>query len=97
MGLFVGSLQPDERCVGVPLCGRELDVAEQFLDLANIGPSVEQMGREGVTQTMGPDRTQQAGLEASVVHDATDGSDSEPSAAGIQEQRRLFVAWVFPP
>ena len=94
MGLFVGSLQPDERCVGVPLCGRELDVAEQFLDLANIGSGVEQMGCEGVAQTMRPYRAQQAGLEASVVHHPTDGPHSEPTAARIQEQRQLFVVLV---
>ena len=53
MGFFVGGPQASGAHVGVDLRGDQAFMAEQFLDAANVGPSVEQVRGETMPQGVG--------------------------------------------
>lgn len=67
-------------------------MTEEFLDSAQVGPGLEQMGGEGVTQGMGPDAVLCAGTQHVAMHDAADAAVGEGAAASVQEQARFVSA-----
>lgn len=72
--------------VGVTLRGGECRVAEHFLDGTQIGPGIEKMRRESVSETMrGQMLPQTAPLELR-EKDAMHGTPGEPAAAGVPEE-----------
>src|SRR5665213_91801 len=88
--------------VAVDLRRRERAVAEQLLDRAEIGAALEQVGGEGVAETMGMrrDATQRARVEPVAAHGEEQGvvgARGEGGACFVQVARhpvrRLLAEW----
>ena len=62
MGFFVDFFEVFRTYVGVDLGGRQVAVAEHFLDTAQIASPVQQVGSEGVAEGVGADLLVQGGL-----------------------------------
>ena len=82
MGVAVGGRQATGRHVRVDLGRREVLVAEQLLDDAQVRAAVEQVRREGVPQRVGRDALGQAGAAAQAVEPVAQTTDAERRAAG---------------
>ena len=63
MGLVVDFAEVAPRDVGVDLGGGEAGVAEEFLDGAQVGAGLEQVGGEGVAERVGADAMLGAGAQ----------------------------------
>src|SRR5579859_316444 len=77
MGTVVDASQPATVDVAVDLRRRERAVAEELLDHPEVGAALEQVGGEGVPETMG------------VGDEAAQRARIEPAAAGGDEERVL--------
>jgi hypothetical protein len=69
--------------VGVDLGGGEAGVAEEFLDGAQVGAGLQQVGGEGVTQGVGADAVLGAGAQHVPMDDAADAARSKRPAARV--------------
>ncbi len=78
--------QPSPRDMGVDLGGGEAGVAEEFLDGAQVGAGLEQVGGEGVAQGVRADAMLSAGAQQMAMDDAADAAGGEGAAAGVQKQ-----------
>ena len=85
MGLPIGGLQATGRDVGVDLGRRQVLVAEQLLDDAQVGAAVEQMGRERVAEGMRRDAQRQPGARAQAIEPVAQAADAERTAEVVQE------------
>lgn len=86
MRLTVGRTQTFDADVRVELRRRQRRVAEEFLHHTEIGPALEEVGRGGMSETVGPHRRPARGLDGP-VHDAASYALIEASAARTEQQR----------
>ncbi len=77
--------------LGVLLRGREGGVAEEFLDGAQVGAAIEQVGGEGVAQGVRGDVLEDAGLQQPRFEVALDAARRQPAAAMIDKERLLVA------
>src|SRR4051812_24085501 len=82
--------------MGVQLCGSQISVAEQLLDTAQIGTTVQQVGREAMPQGMGTRRIDQAGSEQVRFEQTADAPRRQTGTALIEEEGRLPGKSGFP-
>ena len=75
--------------VGVDLCRTHVGMTEQLLNRPQIGPTVEEVGGEGV-----PERVRVHGRRGTAVEDAPDVARGERIAPTVDEERRLRIAGV---
>ncbi len=61
MGLVINRHQVFHAQVGIALGGGEAGVPEEFLDVADAGPAIQQVGGEGMAQGMGADLLAEGG------------------------------------
>lgn len=73
--------------VRVALRGRELHVAEQFLDRAQVGAALQQVRRKRMPQRMRRDAEARAARRDVLGNEALDAPPAEARAAEIHEQR----------
>jgi len=73
--------------VGVTLRRAQPRVAEQFLNRAQIGAGLEQMGRKRVAQRVRADAAGDRRLPHVLANDAIDAPGGETAAAQIQKKR----------
>jgi len=71
--------------VGVDLGGGEALVAEEFLDAAEVGAVVEQVGGEAVAEGVGADAGVEAGHDQILVELAADGAGGDGGAVFVEE------------
>lgn len=71
--------------VGVDLGGRDVGVAEEFLNDAEIGTVLEEVGGEGVAKEVGVDVLVNAGLLSAIFDDLPDTIGGERSATDGEE------------
>lgn len=82
---MVGLAEAIGRDVGVDLRRRDVSVAEHFLDRTQVGPVIEQMRREGMTQHVGRNRLADIGGAGGVFHDLPDARAVHGIAARRQK------------
>ena len=88
MGLVVHRPQPRDRDVGVELRRGQRRVAEQFLDDAQVGAALEQVGGRAVAQPVRADVRCPVDRGDRLVHDRAGLPLIEAAAAGTDQQRR---------
>ena len=90
VGLIVDGHEVVQRDARVALGGRELGVAEEFLDRAEVGAVAEQVGGVGVTESMGVEAGVAVGEETVFFDEQLDAAGGETGAAAVDEQSILF-------
>src|SRR5262245_32829127 len=73
--------------VRVALCGRELHVAEQFLNRTKIGAALKQVRRERVAQRVRADTEPCAAGRHVTRHETLHASPRQAGATEVEEQR----------
>jgi len=86
MGLIVDRHELIDADLGVFLGGGEGDMAEEFLDGAQVGAAVEKVGGEGMAQGMGRGLLENPGLDELLFEVALDASRRQASAAVVEKQ-----------
>ena len=94
MGVPVDSPEPRRRDVCVDLCRREALVAQQLLDDPKVGPAIEEVRGEGVTEGVRRDAVGKSGAATEDVEPQPQPSDAEGSAPMIQEDLGWFASLV---
>ena len=89
MCLVVGVSKPLARHVGVDLSGRDVGVPEELLNLAQSGPTVEQVRRKAVPEGVGRDVGANARLLNVVLDDQLQPLARQPPPSWVEEHRFL--------
>ena len=85
MRLTVGRTQTFDADVRIELRRRQRRVAEKFLDHTKIGSAFEEVGRGGMSETVGAHRRPARGVDCP-VHDAASHALIEASTARAEEK-----------
>src|SRR3990172_11329122 len=88
---FLQILSVDMR---IDLCRRNIHMPQQFLDNTKIGPTLQQMRREGMTERMRMDVFLDAGLFGVFGDHLPDPFSSESRAPGIEEENIFGFAFA---
>gem|GEM_PF-205513 len=88
VGAIVDIHQMIERHLGVALGGGEAGVSEEFLDRAQVGAPVEEVGGVGVAQGVGTGAERQDAAR-SALDETLDGAHPDARSAAADEQRML--------
>src|SRR2546421_3347505 len=87
MGLVVQLAPPPIGYVGVELGRGQVGVSEHLLDAAQVGPALEEVGRERVAQEVGMDPLRlEAGPGREPAQDQERARARERAALGVQEE-----------
>jgi hypothetical protein len=78
MGVVIDFHEPGDTHVRVFLRGGEAAMPKELLDSAQIGPSIQHMGCEGVTNGMGMDRPEESRSACIRLYHARDAAGSKP-------------------
>ena len=92
MCLMINIEQSLLRDVGVDLGCRQITVAEQLLDAAEIGTAIQQVGGEAVPQRVRAGRVNQARTQQVSLQQSTDAARCQPGASLVQEQSGFLRA-----
>ena len=76
--------------VGVALGRGQGRVAQQFLDRAQVGPALDQMGGKAVPELMWTDRDRQARFLCQLVEDAVDADPIQGPTVSAEEEFRAL-------
>src|SRR5687768_359036 len=82
---LVSRAEASGRYVGVDLCRGEALVPEELLDDAQVGPAVEEVGRERMTQRVGRDADRQPGQPPQALQAEAEPADPERFAPVVEE------------
>ena len=69
-------------------------MTQEFLDHAEVGAPVEQVGREGVAQGMRAHAARDAGRACRAPDDGVDGARGQPTAARVDEDRPAIYSAI---
>ena len=92
MSFLVNLLQSFGRDVGVDLRRRQIGVAEEFLDAAEVGAGIEHVRGEAVSQLVRRQRRVEADGEQILLQHALHAARRHPAAETIHEQRAARAA-----
>jgi hypothetical protein len=96
MRLVIHRRQLIEIEMGVSLRSRQTGVTEHFLNNSEIGPAVQEMGREGMAQTVRTDLHCNPRLAQPLLDYSADAPRRQASAAAIQKYRGVAFARAIP-
>ena len=82
--------------VGIDLGRGQVAVAEQFLDAPEVGPAVEQVGREAVAQGVRAGAAVEAEGGEVALEQAADAPRRQPGPVAVEEDGRLAAAFRLP-
>ena len=95
MSLMIYIEQPLPRDVGVDLGRGQISVSEQFLDAAEVGTAVQQVGREAVPEGMRAGGIVESGRDQMILEQPSDAAGRQPGSVAVQEDGRLLaLAWA---
>ncbi len=73
--------------VRVPLRRAQTHVSQQFLNRAQVGASLQQVGGERMAERVRADRSRGARHRCIVAHEAVDAAHAEARATVVEEER----------
>ena len=89
MGLVVGIDQPLPGHMGVDLGGGQAPVAQEVLDAPEVGPAVEQVGREAVAERVRARGRVEPRADQVLLEQPADAPGGQPGPPVVEEQGRL--------
>src|SRR5215467_3176534 len=91
MCLFVFGAKVFKRHVSVFLCGCEAGVSEKFLDSAQVGSALQQVGRETMAQCVRSQTSTRRQAQARLFDQTLNVASIQPPAANTHEDRNLAI------